>query len=31
MPIQDREGREGRVGPFVTFVERVRPNGVAAR
>ncbi len=31
MSVQDREGRMGRVGPFVTFVERVRPNGVVAR
>ena len=30
MPVQNRAGREGRVGPFVTFVERVRPNGVVA-
>ncbi len=30
MPVQNRAGREGRVGPFVTFVERVRPNGVIA-
>src|SRR5512140_739716 len=31
MPVQDRGGHQGRVGPFVTFVERVRPNGVVAR
>ncbi|HEY5358535.1 MAG TPA: hypothetical protein VIJ82_12825 [Streptosporangiaceae bacterium] len=31
MPVPDRGGREGRVGPFVTFVERVRPGGVVAR
>ena len=31
MPVQDRAGHEGRVGPFVTFVERVRPDGVVAR
>src|SRR5580700_5823 len=28
MPGQDREGR---VGPFVTFIERARPDGVVAR
>ncbi len=28
---QDREDQQGRVGPFVTYVERVRPNGVIAR
>ena len=27
MPVHDREGR---VGPFVTFVERARPDGVVA-
>ena len=31
MPVRDRRGREGRVGPFVTYVERVRPDGVVAR
>jgi hypothetical protein len=31
MPVQDRGGREGRVGPFVTFVDHVRPDGVVAR
>jgi hypothetical protein len=31
MPVPDRGGREGRVGPFVTFVERVRPGGAVAR
>ncbi|HUK73313.1 MAG TPA: hypothetical protein VLW50_31945 [Streptosporangiaceae bacterium] len=31
MPVQDRTGHEGRVGPFVTFVDRVRPDGVVAR
>ena len=30
MAVQDRGGREGRVGPFVTFVEHVRPNGALA-
>ena len=31
MSVQDRSGHEGPVGPFVTFVERVRPDGVVAR
>jgi hypothetical protein len=31
MSVQDRGGREGRVGPFVTFVDHVRPDGVVAR
>jgi len=31
MPVQDREGRQGRVGPFVTYIERVRPDGAVAR
>jgi hypothetical protein len=31
MPVQDRADRQGRVGPFVTFVERVRPDGALAR
>src|SRR5689334_19676306 len=31
MPVQDRADHEGRVGPFVTFVERVRPDGALAR
>jgi len=31
MSVQDTEDRQGRVGPFVTFVERVRPDGVVAR
>jgi hypothetical protein len=31
MPVQDRAGGEGRVGPFVTYVERVRPDGAVAR
>src|SRR5271157_1417221 len=30
MSTQDTEDRQGRVGPFVTFVERVRPDGVVA-
>jgi hypothetical protein len=31
MSVQDREDQEGRVGPFVTYIERVRPNGAVAR
>ena len=31
MPVQDREDRQGRVGPFVTYIERVRPDGAVAR
>src|SRR5271166_2120606 len=31
MSTQDQEDLQGRVGPFVTYVERVRPNGVVAR
>ena len=31
MSVQDRDDRQGRVGPFVTFVERVRPDGAVAR
>jgi hypothetical protein len=31
MSVQDREDQEGRVGPFVTYVERVRPDGALAR
>ena len=31
MSVQDQEDRQGRVGPFVTFVERVRPDGAVAR
>jgi hypothetical protein len=31
MPVQDREDQQGRVGPFVTYIERVRPDGVVAR
>jgi hypothetical protein len=31
MPVQDREVREGRIGPFVTFVDHVRLDGVTAR
>ena len=30
MPVQDRTGRGG-VGPFVTFVHHVRPDGAVAR
>src|SRR5271157_4224571 len=28
---QDQEDQQGRIGPFVTYVERVHPNGVVAR
>ena len=31
MSVQERAGREGQVGPFVTFIERVRPDGAVAR
>ncbi len=31
MPRQDEEDLQGRFGPFLTYVERVRPNGVVAR
>jgi hypothetical protein len=31
MPVQDGGGGEGRVGPFATFVDHVRPDGVVAR
>ncbi len=31
MSAKDPGGRPGGIGPFVTFVERVRPDGVAAR
>ena len=31
MPTQDTEDLQGRVGPFLTYVERVRPDGVIAR
>ena len=31
MPVQDREVREGGIGPFVTFVDHVRQDGVTAR
>jgi hypothetical protein len=30
MSVQDRGGSEGGVGPFVTFVDHVRPDGVIA-
>ncbi len=30
MSVQDQEDLRGHVGPFVTFVERVRPDGVVA-
>ena len=31
MSTQDTEDLQGRVGPFLTYVERVRPDGVVAR
>jgi hypothetical protein len=31
MPVQDPEDQQGRVGPFVTYIERVRPDGAVAR
>jgi len=32
MPVQqDQEDQQGRVGPFVTYIERVRPDGAVAR
>ena len=31
MPVRGGGGREGHVGPFVTFVEHKRPDGVVAR
>ena len=31
MPVQDRARREDSVGPFMTFVERARPDGVIVR
>ena len=31
MSVQDAEDQQGRVGPFVTYLERVRPDGVVAR
>ena len=31
MPARGRGGREGHVGPFVTFVEHERPDGLVAR
>src|SRR2546430_2864390 len=31
MSVQNRADRQGRVGPFVTFVERARPDGAVAR
>jgi len=30
MSVRDRDAGQGRVGPFVTFVEHVRPDGVVA-
>src|SRR6266516_8126072 len=31
MSVPDRADRQGRIGPFVTFVERVRPDGAVGR
>ena len=31
MPVQDRAGREGSIGPLMTFVDHVRPDGAVAR
>ena len=31
MPVQDRTGREGSIGPLMTFVDHVRPDGAVAR
>jgi len=31
MPVQDRADLDGGVGPFVTFVDHVRPDGAVAR
>ncbi len=32
MPVQqDQQDQPGRVGPFVTYIERVRPDGAVAR
>jgi hypothetical protein len=32
MPVQqDQQDQQGRVGPFVTYIERVRPDGAVAR
>ena len=31
MPVRGGRGRDGHVGPFVTFVEHERPDGVIAR
>ena len=31
MPVQDRAVPDGGVGPFMTFVDHVRPDGVVAR
>ena len=31
MPVRGGRGRDGHVGPFVTFVEHERPDGVVAR
>ena len=31
MPVRDHAGQEGGVGPLVTFVDHVRPDGAVAR
>jgi hypothetical protein len=31
MPVKDQASRKERFGPFLTYVERVRPDGVVAR
>ncbi len=31
MPVKDQASRKARFGPFLTYVERVRPDGVVAR
>ncbi len=31
MPVKDQASRRERFGPFLTYVERVRPDGVVAR
>ena len=31
MPVRDRTGREGSIGPLMTFVDHVRPDGAVAR
>ena len=31
MPVRDRAGRDGSIGPLMTFVDHVRPDGAVAR